>query len=217
MRSHARTVAIGVPFSIAEDPMKKLMLVLGAGLLATCAFAQPQDIVPAGSVITVRTDERIFANRSDGRVYTGSVSEDVVDRDGRVAVPRGARVELLVRQISRNEMVLDLEALDVSGRRYGIRADAEEVQGNQSGGKGNVAKAVGGGAILGTLVGAIAGGGKGAAIGAVAGAGVGAAFATRGRSVNIPAEFLLSFRLDRPLVVTPPDSGYDRNGHHYHR
>src|ERR1022692_2257764 len=199
-------MAIGVPFSTAEDRMKKLLLFLGASLLATGAFAQPEDIVPAGSVITVRTDEHITANRSDGRVYTGSVSEDVVDRDGRVAVPRGARVELLVRQISNHEMVLDLESVDVSGHRYGLRADADEVHGSNNNGS-HTAKVIGGGAILGTIVGAIAGGGKGAAIGAVAGAGAGAVFATRGRSVNIPAEYLLSFRLERPLVVTPPDSG----------
>jgi hypothetical protein len=195
--------------------MKKTLLVLGVGLLTTCAFAQREDVVPPGSVITVRTDERIYANRADGRVYTGSVSEDVVDRDGRVAVPRGARVELLVRQISRDEMVLDLESVDVSGHRYGVRADAEEVRGNRSG--PSTAKAVGGGAILGTIVGAIAGGGKGAAIGAVAGAGAGAVFATRGRNVNIPSEFFLSFRLDRPLVIVPDERGYERNGHHYHR
>jgi hypothetical protein len=185
-------------------------------LLATCALAQPEDFVPAGSVIVVRTDEHISANRSDGRVYTGIVSEDVVDRDGRVAVPRGAKVELLVRQISSHEMVLDLESVNVNGHRYGLRADAEEVHGSNNNGS-HMVKVAGGGAILGTLVGAIAGGGKGAAIGAVAGAGVGAAFATRGRSVNIPAEYLLSFRLERPLVVTPPDNGYERDGHHFHR
>jgi hypothetical protein len=198
--------------------MRKLLLLLGMSLLVICAFAQPEDVVPAGSVITVRTDEHITANRNDGRVYGGFVTEDVVDRDGRVAVPRGSHVELLVRQASNHEMVLDLESVDVNGRRYGIRADADEVRGSNNNG-GRTAKAGVGGAILGTIVGAIAGGGKGAAIGAAAGggAGVGIALATRGRQVNIPAEYLLSFRLERPLFVTAPDNGYERNGHHYHR
>jgi hypothetical protein len=60
---------------------------------------------------------------------------------------------------------------------------------------------VGGGAVLGTLIGAIAGGGKGAAIGAAAGAGAGAGtqILTRGKSVKVPAETTLRFKLDQPL------------------
>jgi hypothetical protein len=60
---------------------------------------------------------------------------------------------------------------------------------------------VGGGAVLGTLLGAIAGGGKGAAIGAVAGGAVGgtAQVLTKGKQIKVPAETILSFQLDRPL------------------
>jgi hypothetical protein len=197
--------------------MKKLLLLLGTSFLATCAFAQPADVVPAGNVMVVRTDEHIKATRVDGRVYSGSVSEDLMDRDGHVAVPRGARVELLVRQIANHEMVIDLESVSVDGRRYGINADADEAHGSSA--SGHSGRIIGGTAILGTILGAVAGGGKGAAIGAAAGAGAGTigALATRGKSVNIPAEYLLTFRLERPLVVTPADNGYDRDGHHYHR
>ncbi len=43
---------------------------------------------------------------------------------------------------------------------------------------------------------------------------------TRGSSVRVPAESLLTFRLDRPLVVATGedsrDRGYYRNGYHYH-
>ena len=62
---------------------------------------------------------------------------------------------------------------------------------------------VGGGAVLGTLLGAIAGGGKGAAIGAVAGAatGAGVQVLTRGKEVRVPAETVLNFRLDQPLYL----------------
>ena len=60
---------------------------------------------------------------------------------------------------------------------------------------------VGGGAVLGTLIGAIAGHGKGAAIGAVAGAaaGAGTEILTRGKAVHVPAETTLRFKLDQPL------------------
>ena len=62
---------------------------------------------------------------------------------------------------------------------------------------------VGGGAALGTLIGAVAGGGKGAAIGAAVGAAGGAAtqVLTRGKEVQIPAETVLTFRLDQPWAI----------------
>ncbi|HVX66192.1 MAG TPA: hypothetical protein VHA11_06310, partial [Bryobacteraceae bacterium] len=57
----------------------------------------------------------------------------------------------------------------------------------------------------GTILGAIAGGGKGAAIGAVAGgaAGAGAQVLTRGKDVKVPAETQLTFRLDQPINLVP--------------
>ncbi len=204
--------------------MKKSLLVLSAALLAVIAFAQPAEWVSAGSVITVRTDDFINARSVDGRVYRGTVNEDVVDSQGRLAIPRGALVELMARRASGHDIVLDLESVDVRVQRYTVRADSEEVRGEQSrrdgvGANGRTGKFVGGGAILGTIVGAIAGGGKGAAIGALAGAGAGATtqIATRGRNVYIPAETLLTFRLERALAIGPADNGYDRDGRHYHR
>lgn len=198
--------------------MKKGLLFFGASLLAAGVMLAQDDVVPSGAVITVRTDEHITATKYDGRVYGGTVNDDVLDRDGRVAVPRGAHVELVVRQVSNHDMILDLDSVDVSGHRYGVRADADEVRGSTHS-NGRTAKAAVGGGILGTIVGAVAGGGKGAAIGAAAGAATGATLAltTRGKNVNIPAEYLVSFRLERPLVLASDDAGYDRDGRHYHR
>jgi hypothetical protein len=64
------------------------------------------------------------------------------------------------------------------------------------------ARNVGGGAALGAVIGAIAGGGSGAAVGAAIGAAGGAAaqVLTRGESVHVPAETLLTFRLERPCI-----------------
>lgn len=81
---------------------------------------------------------------------------------------------------------------------------------------------VGGGAVLGTIIGAIAGGCKGAAIGALAGgaAGAGTEVATKGHTIRIPAESILSFRLDQPYRLGTGrwanDNGYDRDGSHSH-
>jgi len=65
------------------------------------------------------------------------------------------------------------------------------------------AKYVGGGALAGTLIGAIAGGGKGAAIGALAGgaAGAGAQQLTKGKQIKIPAETEMAFRLNQDLQL----------------
>jgi hypothetical protein len=40
--------------------------------------------------------------------------------------------------------------------------------------------------------------------------------AVRGRSVHIPRDSVISFRLERRLDVGVPDRGYDRDGFHYH-
>ena len=65
------------------------------------------------------------------------------------------------------------------------------------------AEAVRGGAVLGGIIGAIEGGGKGAAIGVLVGGagGAGAQVLTRGRDVQVPSETLLNFRLDKPVML----------------
>lgn len=62
---------------------------------------------------------------------------------------------------------------------------------------------VGGGAVLGAIIGAAAGGGKGAAIGAGAGGilGAGAAAASRGKPVNVPSETVIRFRLASRVTI----------------
>jgi hypothetical protein len=76
---------------------------------------------------------------------------------------------------SNAEIALDLQSIKVGNRRYLVNtADSEQKAQGGVGANKRTAEMVGGGAVLGTLIGAIAGGGKGAAIGAVAGAGAGA-------------------------------------------
>jgi len=50
----------------------------------------------------------------------------------------------------------------------------------------------------------------GAIVGAVNGGVV------RGRSLRIPRDTLLTFRIDRALEMGVADRGVDREGHHYH-
>jgi hypothetical protein len=201
--------------------MKKLlngMIVILLG--ATTAVGQVERL-PAGTSVEIRTNEGIdLRDSSDGRIFSGSVARDVFDQNGNLAIRQGAHAELIVRNIGREERAVDLESIDVNGRRYII--DSTTRVGGERPGLGEnkrTGEFVGGGALLGTIIGAIAGGGKGAAIGAGAGAaaGAGTQMATRGRAVWVPAESILRFRLNQPLiVVNRPDDGYMRDGRHYH-
>ncbi len=201
---------------------------LAAGIAAAmwiapvAAPAQDHARIDSGSVMTVRTNEPISEGRADGRIFTGTVDQDVMGTRGQVAIPRGSQVELIVRVARDNDLILDLDSVTVDGRRYAISTDANRIESNDRdtvGANSRTGKFVGGGAVLGAILGAAVGGGKGAAIGAAAGAGAGASaqIATSGREVHVPPESLVTFRLDRPLVVGVRDGGYDRDGHHYHR
>jgi outer membrane lipoprotein SlyB len=104
------------------------------------------------------------------------------------------------------ELALDLQSVMVNGRGYLVSTADVERSGREGIGKNRrTAEMVGGGAVLGTLLGAIAGGGKGAAIGAIAGAAAGgtAQVLTKGKEVKVPAETLLTFRLDEPVRLQP--------------
>jgi len=140
----------------------------------------------SGTNIPVRVNESIDVERRDNRVYTGMVDRDVRGADGRLAIPRGSTVELIVRVMRDNDLVLDLESVNVNGRRYGIRTDATRVESQRDN------------SLLGNIVGAISGG------------------QVQGRAVRIPRDSVLSFRIQTPLIVDVPDRGIDRNGYHYH-
>jgi hypothetical protein len=176
--------------------------------------------IPAGTLVPIRTEETIDANWSDGRIFFGIVDRHVLDAEGRLAIPRGSRAELLVRTAPDGDLVVDLESLLVNGNRYAIRAEEHRVESPGEGISVNrrTGEYAAGGALLGTIIGAIAGGGEGAAIGAAAGAaaGAGAGMVTRGQAVRIPAESVLTFRLERPLDLGVPDNGFILDGRHYH-
>jgi hypothetical protein len=185
----------------------------------------PLNYIEPGTSIPVRTTQMIDSSTQDGLVYTGTVDQDVLDREGRVALPRGATAELVVRRGTNNELVLDLDSVTVNGQRYAVDATRHpvatggvDIKNSGIGNNDETLKHVGGGALLGTVIGAIAGGGKGAAIGAVAGAavGAGAQVLTHGRKVSVPAESVLTYRLQSGLDLGVQDTGYDRDGRHYH-
>ena len=139
-----------------------------------------------GTLIPVRTNDRIDVERSDNRVYYGTVDQDVRGDNGHIAIPRGSNAELIVRVAPDNDLILDLESVVVNGKRYAVRSDANRIESQRDEN------------LVGQIVGAISGG------------------QVRGRAVRIPRDSVISFRLERPLEMGVSDRGIDRDGYHYH-
>ena len=170
---------------------------------------EPQFVTfPAGEQIEVRTTDAISSKTADpGTVYRASLVAPL-RRNGRVIVPAGAPVSLVVvnaRQAGRvaGQSLLEVRAsaIDVHHQYIPINTDLYEQAGNKRGTQTAVRTGIG--AVAGAIIGGIAGGGKGAAIGTAAGggAGFGSNLFTRGQQVKIPSETLLMFRLEAPLRV----------------
>ena len=124
----------------------------------------------------VRTNESIDSNTGAiGQTFTATLEREVVDKHGDVVIPRGSEARLVIRQVRDDSgvgspsLVLDLDSVNVSGRVYRVSTyDVKRSERSGIGANQRTAEMVGGGAALGTLLGALAGGGKGAAIGAIA-------------------------------------------------
>lgn len=169
--------------------------------------------VPVGAEVAVRTNETIDSAKAvEGQTFAADVTRDVRDANGDVVIPRGANADIVIKSASKggrfrgaSDLVLDLKSVTIGGRRYAVETADISRQGKSGiGANKRTAEYTGGGAALGALIGAIAGGGKGAAIGAGAGAGAGAItqIVTKGRSIKVPVESILTFKLDQPLRVT---------------
>ncbi len=111
-------------------------------------------------------------------------------------------------------LAIDLTQVTVYGKKIGLITDTYSKEGQARG--GNTAKKAGGGALLGALIGALAGGGRGALVGAMAGGGAGAGVnaVTRGKEVQIPSEARVDFHLQAPItlkVQIPPPSNQQQS------
>jgi hypothetical protein len=168
-------------------------------------------LIPAGTTLVVRANETIAAERAEpGRHYDAEIAQDVVNARGQVLLPRGAPAKLTVLEASTggtvgtSNLVLALASVSTDGRTYTVETNVAERQGTQGlGANERTARNVGGGAALGGLIGAVAGGGSGAAAGAAIGAAAGGAaqVLTRGEAVRVPAESVLTFRLEEPISL----------------
>src|SRR5688572_18484799 len=163
-------------------------------------------VIPSGTTFAIRTTDSITTTEP-GRSYSARIEQDIQDQSGRMLVPKGSPAEMVVVQsteagvVGTSSVELALKSVTVNGRNYAVTTGGVEQRGDEGlGANRRTAEMVGGGAALGTLLGAVVGGGKGAAIGAITGAAGGAAVQvlTRGKEINVPAETVLTFRLDQP-------------------
>jgi hypothetical protein len=206
--------------------MRQFAIVLmAAALLAGCAdrrvgtaartgpiytTAADPSLIPAGTTLEVRTNETIQADAAAvGRTYSAQLTQPILTAEGRTIAPAGAPVQLIVFNVEEGGVVttdqieLGMRSITIGGQTHLVQTEPIETEQRGLGATRRTAQMVGGGAVLGTLVGAIAGGGRGALIGGIAGAAAGAAIQvlTRGDRVDIPAESVLTFRLDEPMRI----------------
>jgi hypothetical protein len=171
-----------------------------AAVFLAATPARAAESVPAGSKISVITDQAVSSKDAKaGQTVHASVAQNV-SSGGKVVIPKGAPVVLIVSSVQASgrlstpaKLYLRLKTITVQGKSYTFSSSSA---GRTLGGKGKRdAGFIGGGAAAGALIGGLAGGGKGAAIGAGAGAGAGTAgaAATGKKDIDYPAETRLSF------------------------
>lgn len=165
-------------------------------------------VIPADTPIEVVLDQTLSSKTTrPGDKFSATV-ETPVEVEGRVAIPKHARAEGIVKEAKAAGrfkggaiLSLALTSVTVNGRQHEIETSAPTMA---SKGKGKrTAVMVGGGAAGGAAIGAIAGGGKGAGIGALIGAaaGTGGAGLTGNRDITLPAETALEFKLLQPVSI----------------
>ena len=180
------------------------VLTLLIAATSVCLAAQVYTNIPAGTSLQVRIIDKLSSETANvGDSFQGTLAAPVVV-NGRTLFSKGTdvtgevlRVERSGRLSTPGELHLILRTIRSAGRTYNL--EPFMVKG-ESHAKSNVTK-IGGGAGLGALIGAIAGGGKGAAIGAGVGAaaGTGVAAGTGKKPAEVESEAVLTW-----VTATPP-------------
>ena len=174
------------------------------------AAAPPRIVtVPAGTVVAVTLGSAINTGTAQsGSTFSGTLAAPL-RAGGTDVAPTGSAVQGQVTNVVSSgrlnrpaELSLVLTSITPpGGSAYNISTTTWSETGASK--KKRDVVAIGGGAGLGALVGAIAGHGKGAAIGALVGAGAGTAGAalTGKKEIVLPAETRIDFKLSKPLQL----------------
>lgn len=130
--------------------------------------------IEAGTVIPVRVNRTIDTNRpyeQSNEMYTGTVDRDVVGENGRVAIPRGAQVDLRVRVAHDNDLVVDIDSVRVRDREFSLPVHPDRMPPQNNGG------------VVGDIIGAVTG------------------QQVHGPVVRIERGTVLTFRMTQPLEL----------------
>jgi hypothetical protein len=164
--------------------------------------------IPAGTSLLVRMTDGVDSSTNKiGNIFRGSLESALVVGDTVVA-PKGSDVYGKLTQAKSAgkisgaaQLTLELTGIRINGNIVPVESTDYDVAGKGRGTQS--AERIGGGAVVGTIIGAIAGGGKGAVIGGAVGAGAGTAVQvmTHGEQVRIPSETLLEFKLEQDVTA----------------
>jgi len=169
----------------------------------------------AGAHIPATANDTITSRHNKaGESFTATVSQDIVDANGKVVIPSGSTLTFVILELApaenrgQKDGKLSIQATEVAihGTTYAISAHVDSVthvvkgRGVTAGDAGKVA----GGGVIGALAGKIIGGNtKGAVIGGAVGAAAGTAVAveTADRDVVVPTGAAILITLNAPLIV----------------
>lgn len=183
-------------FQLPSTMLTSLVLVFAP----LSALAQRSLEIPSGTSIRVRMIDNLSSEQTQmGDTFRGTLDEPI-EVNGRTLYPKGADVIGRVTDVHATGRLTEPGELDLVLNTVSSGTVAESIHvepliiKGESHSKSNVTK-IGGGAALGAVIGAIAGGGKGAAIGTLAGgaAGTGAAAATGKKPAIVESEAVLTF------------------------
>jgi hypothetical protein len=190
-------------------------------LIGIPAFAQQPLDIPSGTPIKVRMIDHL--NSEDNQIGDtfAATLEEPITVNGKDLYPKGADVSGRIVDIHKTGRLsepgeLDLVLTTVSTGHSAVSISVQPLLlKGESHAKSNTTK-IGGGAALGAIIGAVAGGGKGAAIGAGVGgaAGAGAAAAGGKRPAIVDSEAVLTFTTGSgtsTAKATPPPPSNDAN------
>ena len=186
-----------------------VLSILALAISSSVANGSGASIVPAGTVLNVRTTQPIAADSAQPGMTLTGVVDDPIAVNGAVVIPRGAIAMLEVVNVERSSnlkgkdrITLKVHSIQTESGTYPVATSQVELKGHSEGKK--AARKVIGGAGIGAALGGIFGGGTGAAIGATTGGTTGAVIAGSGKThLVVPAETLLQFRLHAAARVEP--------------